>query len=74
MRAALLPLFAAQIGTSPVGNRLLVMTERKPKDDPKPPPDPQLPPEVRPDLIHPEKTPGTGMLPEPHDPNPSPSG
>jgi hypothetical protein len=63
-----------EIGTSLVANRLLVMTERKPKDNPKPPRDAQLPPEVRPDLIDPEKTPGTGMLPEPHDPNPSPSG
>jgi hypothetical protein len=31
-------------------------------------------PHSRPDLIDPEKTPGSGMLPEPGDSNPSPSG
>lgn len=50
------------------------MTERKPKDEPKPHREKPLQPEVRPDLIDPEKTPGTGMLPDPDDPNPSPSG
>ncbi|WP_083842557.1 hypothetical protein [Bradyrhizobium sp. ORS 375] len=31
-------------------------------------------PHARPDLVDEDKTPGTGMLPDPHDSNPSPTG
>jgi hypothetical protein len=31
-------------------------------------------PHAKPELTEEEKTPGTGMLPEPGDPNPGPSG
>ena len=52
------------------------MTKRKPKD-PKPRPERDIPPpgpHARPELLDPEKTPGTGVLPNPDDPNPSPTG
>lgn len=60
-------------------------TGRRPGDRPKPAggsrakqsADETLPPagpHARPDLTDEEKTPGTGMLPEPDDANPSPTG
>ncbi|MEA2944235.1 MAG: hypothetical protein QOD09_4764 [Bradyrhizobium sp.] len=47
----------------------------KPKPKSKPVPDLPVPGlHARPELIDPDKTPGTGMLPDPDDPNPSPTG
>jgi hypothetical protein len=62
-------------GTNGVHHRFRSMT-RKPKDpESKPKPDIPVPgPHARPELIDPEKTPGAGTLPEPDDPNPSPTG
>ena len=65
----------AYSGTNPVHRRSRGMT-KKPKD-PKLKPEPDIPlpgPHARPELIDPEKTPGAGTLPEPDDPNPSPTG
>jgi len=44
--------------------------EKKPHPDHLPPAGPH----ARPDLMDEDKTPGTGMLPEPGDSNPSPTG
>ncbi len=48
---------------------------KQPKDERKKPvPENPAGPHARPDLTEEEKTPGSGMLPEPGDSNPSPSG
>jgi hypothetical protein len=62
-------------GTNPPHRRFSTMAKDKPKSKSKPAPDIPVPgPHARPELIDPEKTPGTGMLPDPDDPNPSPTG
>jgi hypothetical protein len=61
-------------GTKPVYYRYASMLEQS-KDPPPKPPDVPVPgPHARPELLDPEKTPGAGTLPEPDDPNPSPTG
>ena len=61
-------------GTKPVRFCFTIMTERK-RQDPRPQREnPPSGPDARPELLDPEKTPGTGMLPDPDDPNPSPTG
>jgi hypothetical protein len=45
-------------------------TERKPAGDAVPAPGPH----AKPELTDPEKTPGSGMLPQADDPNESPTG
>ena len=62
-------------GTKPVQFCSTIMTERKREEDPRPQREkPPSGPDARPELLDPEKTPGTGMLPDPDDPNPSPTG
>jgi hypothetical protein len=63
-------------GTNPGSTLVTSMTEREPKE-PKPRPQRDMPvpgPPARPELLDSEKTPGTGMLLDPDDPNPSPTG
>jgi hypothetical protein len=50
------------------------MTREKPQQRKPRPEMPSPGPHARPELTDPEKTPGTGMLPEPGDANPSPTG
>jgi hypothetical protein len=60
---------------TPKDQRAGTATEKLGK--PKPRIGPNLPapgPHARPELLDPEKTPGAGTLPEPDDPNPSPTG
>jgi hypothetical protein len=76
-RSAALVRGHVKTGTNPVRDgRFTSMTERKPNDPKQTPPSdiPPPGPHARPELLDPEKTPGTGMMPDPDDPNPSPTG